>query len=124
MSYSAYCIPLIPFVRFCVNRFLFLLSLSVAGIACERQETYIPTEEDKRVLRTYASLTLLHDSFPSTDSSDSLSLYQTRVDSVLHAFGFTREEFRRESEGLLNSPERFQPLFQELTAQVQKEMRK
>jgi len=120
------CFPFNPFVRSIVNRlFLFLfLTISFAGVSCERQSSYKPTEEDKRILRTYASLALLYDSFPATVAPDSLALYDLKIDSVLRQSGFTRDEFRRECEDLLNSPERFQPLYKELSAEIQKEMRR
>jgi hypothetical protein len=91
---------------------------------CNDGGAYTPTEEDRRVLGAYASLALLYDSFPSTKSQDSLVLYQRQADSVLSQFGFSRSEFRREFENLINSPERFQPLFQELSAEIRKKMQK
>lgn len=104
---------------------LFLLFSAVgSGFVCNERGAYTPTEEDRRVLGAYASLALLYDSFPPTKSQDSLAIYQQQADSVLSQFGFSRIEFRREFESLINSPERFQPLFQELSAEIRKKMQK
>jgi len=95
-----------------------------AGFACNERTAYTPTDEDRRLLGAYASLALLYDSFPATSAPDSLALYTERVDSLLREFAFTQEEFRREFENLVNSPERFQPLFQELSAEIRKRSQK
>lgn len=105
-----------------MNRLLLFLlfSVVVTGFTCSEPNGYAPTDEDRRVVGAYASLALLYDSFPSTTSRDSLALYQQQADSVLRQFGFSRDEFRREFENLINSPERFQPLFHELSTEIRK----
>lgn len=100
-----------------------LFSVTV-GWSCGESRDYTPSESDRRVMRAYASLALLYDAFPPTNSRDSLLLYQRKADSVLAQAGFSRDEFRREFENLINTPERFQPLFQELSAEIRKTMQK
>jgi hypothetical protein len=109
-----------------VNRLrVFLLSsAAVAGLSCGEHNDYALTEDDKRVVRAYASLALLHDAFPSTGYQDSVTIYHRKADSILAHYGLTRDEFRREFENLINTPERLQPLFEELSAEIRKEMQK
>jgi len=109
-----------------VNRLLLILfcCATMTGWSCGDRNDYTPTEADKRIIRAYASLALLYDSFPSTQAQDSVAIYGRKADSVLTEFGLSRDEFRREFENLINTPERFQPLFQELSSEIQKEMQK
>jgi len=109
-----------------VNRLLVsLLFFGVtSGWSCGESKEYAPSEDDRRILRAYASLALLYDAFPPTSTKDSLQIYQRKADSVLAQFGFSSDEFRREFENLINTPERFQPLFLELSAEIRKEMQK
>ena len=108
-----------------VNRLLLILLFCAAmGWSCGDRNDYTPTEADKRIIRAYASLALLYDSFPSTQAQDSVAIYGRKADSVLTEFGLSHDEFRREFENLINTPERFQPLFQELSSEIQKEMQK
>ena len=106
-----------------MRRSLFLL-LFISLSACEEKSAYTPTEHEQRIMGAYASVALLYDSFPPTTLRDSVALYTRKADSLLAQYGFTREDFRSEFEALLDSPQRLQPMLQELSSQVQKEMRK
>lgn len=103
---------------------LLLVIAAAAGMSCAERDEYAPTEADRNIVRAYASLALLYDAFPSTASPDSVLIYHRKADSLLSHFGLTRDEFRREFENLINTPERLQPLFQELSAEIRKEMQR
>ncbi len=109
-----------PFVKTLLLTIGLLLQSGCNSIADQAP----PTEEEKQLLRAYSSLAVFHDSFPPTTNRDSIALYQSVVDSILDSYNLSQEEFRREFEQLLNSPERFQPLFQELSSEIQQALRK
>jgi len=93
-------------------------------VACSKTAPYEPSEREERLLKGYASLVVHQESFGRTSNPDSIALYLQQTDSILDSYDFTREEFRTEFEELINSPERFEPIFQKLYSDLQKQTRK
>lgn len=104
----------------------FFLSIPLIAIlcSCENGEASKPTKHEEQVLQTYISLVVLNESFPPTTNQDSTVLYRHRVDSILTASGFTQEEFQKEFQEIVSSPDRFQPLMQEMVETIQQRNRR
>ncbi|MBI2619455.1 MAG: hypothetical protein HYW57_05185 [Ignavibacteriales bacterium] len=96
----------------------FLLSFFLS--ACEEKVDHAPTEREEQLIKASASLLVLHERFGPTTAPDSIRLYHHQLDSILSSHGLTREEFRREFEGLLDSPERLKALLLEISTILQK----
>lgn len=87
---------------------------------CEEKGQYVPTEEEERLIRAYASILVFHERFGPATAPDSIQLYHHSLDSILLSYNLSREEFQRQFEDLVNSPERFKPLLQEISSILQK----
>jgi len=106
-----------------MKRSLMLASLLfLAG--CTTPGPYEPSEREEQLLKAYASLIVHQEQFGITADPDSVALYQLQTDSILASYGLDREEFRTEFEDLINSPERFEPLFQKIYSDLQQRVRK
>lgn len=101
-------------------KFFCLLVLLVLFSACETESADVPSPEEQRVLDAYVDLSLLHSSFPSTASPDSLLLYKHRADSILSHYHLSPEEFRTSLEEFSTTSVRFQQFFKEIEVRLQK----
>ncbi|GJQ19817.1 MAG: hypothetical protein HBSIN02_01720 [Bacteroidia bacterium] len=92
--------------------FAFLIGCGETG----RQEA---SDQETRLARTYGELLLHREHFGRPASADSITLYRTQVDSILRTNGYTRAEFVQSFLDLIDTPDRFDPLFQSLSTELQ-----
>jgi hypothetical protein len=91
---------------------------------CSNTAPYEPSERDEQLMKAYASLLLHQERFGRTVNPDSVRLYHQKTDSILSSYSLGREEFQTEFEQLINSPDRFEPLFQKIYTDLQLQSRK
>jgi|GEM_PF-4479696 len=88
-------------------------------IGCGEVDRQEASDQEARLARVYAELLAHREHFGRPASADSMTLYRTQVDSILRTNGFTREEFMQSFLDLIDTPDRFDPLFQALTTDLQ-----
>lgn len=105
----------IPFLSvFCIGMTARLLMLSLAVlIAC--QEVPEAREQTLRAAEAHSALLLLHEQYRNPTSKMTVETYQSRVDSILTHFGFTRELFRAALQNLSRDPAQLRHFSRKLT---------
>ncbi|MBI4418529.1 MAG: hypothetical protein HY563_07110 [Ignavibacteriales bacterium] len=95
------------------------LALLVAFLACSEGGRLEPTEKESRLVRAYAEMILHREQFVRSSSWENVEMYRQQVDSILWKHGFMREEFIDSFESLVETPDRFDPLFRLLSSDLQ-----
>ncbi|MEX1138567.1 MAG: hypothetical protein WEB33_10585 [Bacteroidota bacterium] len=95
---------------------ILLASLAFLIGSCTNQESFEPTEEEQHLMKAYAALLFHGDRFGKTQNPDSLTLYRDQTDSLLSAYGYTRDSFTSAFEDLVSNPERLEPLLRSISA--------
>lgn len=101
-----------------MKRLLFVLVFTGLA-ACGGADPQELSGSDQNLAETLAELIVHREHFGRPASADSEALYRARVDSILQARGFTREEFVESFVDLATSPDRLDPLFKRVFSDLQ-----
>lgn len=89
-----------------------MLAVAVS-IGC--QEFPEAQEETLRAAAAHSALLLLHEQYRNSRSPATAEVYQSRADSILNHYGFTREQFRTTLQKLSRDPAQLRHFSQKLS---------
>jgi hypothetical protein len=95
------------------------IAMALLVSSCGDAETQTPTEQEERIARAYAELTLLSESARLGMLADSSRTYDAQVDSVLRSFDLRREDFEADFRRFADDPERSTLLFTIASGHIQ-----
>jgi hypothetical protein len=95
------------------------IAMALLASSCGGAETQTPTEQEERIARAYAELTLLSESARLGMLADSSRTYEAQVDSVLRSFDLRREDFEADFRRFADDPERSALLFTIASGHIQ-----